>query len=129
MFGTHGGTLPTLATATRRNHVHALGDGRKVDRHHGLSGTLAAHRLRMDGSTSGLGGRSTRLASRLHSDSTRWQAPAAGSQVIGWLPGQLCENVRDDFCPLANLFCTRGHLAPCPIKIAEPRYWRSAGHA
>ena len=49
--------------------------------------------------------------------------PPAVSSYVGWLPGLPCENVQQDFCPHANLFCDQEHLAAwCAIES------RFAGH-
>jgi hypothetical protein len=36
--------------------------------------------------------------------------PFSEPDVLVWLPTSSCTNVREEFCPLANLFCNRAHL-------------------
>jgi hypothetical protein len=47
--------------------------------------------------------------------------PAADAAVVLWLPTSACGNVRDEFCPLANLFCDRDHLESWHRSAANPR--------
>jgi alkylmercury lyase len=37
-------------------------------------------------------------------------APSSDSPTVLWLPTTPCADVRQEFCPLANLFCHRDHL-------------------
>ena len=45
-------------------------------------------------------------------------SPQAGNPIVGSLPG--CENVQDDFCPQANLFCNEVHLALWQTSAGNP---------
>jgi alkylmercury lyase len=45
--------------------------------------------------------------------------PPDGRDVVGWLPGGPCDDVQQDFCPAANLFCDAHHLTA----------WRAAAGA
>jgi alkylmercury lyase len=47
-------------------------------------------------------------------------SPQTGNPIVGWLPGQTCENVQDDFCPQANLFCNEAHLALWQTSAGNP---------
>lgn len=36
--------------------------------------------------------------------------PQAGGELRVWVPGMNCDNVLEQFCPFANLFCSIAHL-------------------
>ena len=46
--------------------------------------------------------------------------PQNGGAIVGWLPGQPCANVQDDFCPQANLFCSEIHLSRWRTSAVDP---------
>lgn len=46
--------------------------------------------------------------------------PPVDSPLFGWLPDQPCSNVQADFCPEANLFCSRDHLGQWHVEANDP---------
>ena len=46
--------------------------------------------------------------------------PANGGGVVLWLPTAPCDNLRQQFCPHANLFCNRHHLEQWHRRAGEP---------
>lgn len=49
--------------------------------------------------------------------------PPADSPLLGWLPDRRCSNVQADFCPEANLFCSRDHLDQWRVEANDPAGW------
>lgn len=50
--------------------------------------------------------------------------PQGGEELRVWVPGMDCENVLEQFCPFANLFCGSDHLEQWRVGAGEP-----PGHA
>jgi alkylmercury lyase len=46
--------------------------------------------------------------------------PTSGGHVVLWLPTAPCDNLRQQFCPHANLFCNRRHLDEWREKAGGP---------
>ena len=57
--------------------------------------------------------------------------PPADGPLFGWLPDRPCSNVQADFCPEANLFCSRDHLDQWRVEANDPtgRVYTLAGLA
>lgn len=46
--------------------------------------------------------------------------PEPPGDMVLWLPREACTNVRQQFCPHANLFCDRDHLDRWRIRAGQP---------
>lgn len=46
--------------------------------------------------------------------------PADDRELVLWLPTGPCDNVREQFCPTAHLFCDRGHLDAWHQRTGKP---------